>query len=59
MTFKAICHSYSHRKSGVRINTITEKLHSRETETTETEREENIHSTESEKKQCKGMLIFP
>ena len=48
MTFKAICHSCSHKKSGVRINKPTEKLHARLTETTETKREENIHSIESE-----------
>ena len=53
MTFKAICHSCSHKKSGVRINKVTEKLHARLTEPTETEREENIHSTESEEDNAK------
>ena len=53
MTFKAICHSCSHKKSGVRINKVTEKLHNRLTESTETEPEENIHSTESEEDNAK------
>ena len=52
MTFKAICHSCSHKKSGLRMNKIL-KLHARLTEPTETEREENIHSTESEEDNAK------
>ena len=48
MTFKTIFHNCSHKKLGVKINKITEKLHARLTEPTETEREENIYSTESE-----------
>ena len=53
MTFKTICHSCSHEKSGARTNKITEKLHALLTECTETEREENIHSTESEEDNAK------
>ena len=53
MIFKTICHSCSHKKSGVRTNKITEKLHALLTEYTETEREENIHSTESEEDNAK------
>ena len=53
MTFKAICHSCSHKKSGMRINKVTEKLHARLTESIETEPEENIHSTESEEDNAK------
>ena len=53
MTFKAICHSCSHTKSCMRINKVTEKLHARLTESTEAEREENIHSTESEEDNAK------
>ena len=48
MTFKTICHSCSHKKSGVRFNKPTEKLHASLTKPTETKREENIHSIESE-----------
>ena len=53
MIFKAICHSCSRKKSGVRINKPTEKLHARLTEPTETKLEENIHSIESEEDNAK------
>ena len=53
ITFKAICHSCSHKKSGVIINRITEKLSARLTEPTKTESKENIHSTESEEDNAK------
>ena len=53
MIFKAICHSCSRKKSGVRINKPTEKLHACLTEPTETKLEENIHSIESEEDNAK------